>query len=211
MAKYPEPPPVGELAARCGPEDVLLPSDTLIFRVYFRGGSHPTNWSDFRHYGPTAGRFDHHVNPPRLQNRGIFYAAEDVLICLAEVFQDGNARNIDRDHKSPWLVGLRLTRSVSLLDLCGAWPTRAGASQAINSGQRPRARRWSQRIYEDYPEIEGLYHPSSLDAGKRCVTLYERAQDALPGTPVFHRALADPAILPIVHLTAHRYRYTVHP
>ncbi len=61
---------------------------------------------------------------------------------------------------------------------------------AINSGRRDRARAWSQRVYEDYPAAEGLYYPSSMDANRPSVALYERAQDSLPSRPVFDRALA---------------------
>lgn len=212
MPKFPEPPKAGELVAHSTADEVLLSKDTILFRVYFQGGMYPMVWNAFRHYGPTESRFDHHEGPPpTLQARGILYAAEKVDICLGEVFQDQNTRNIDRVRNGPWLVGFKLARDVRLLDLCGAWPTRAGASQAISSGQKARARRWSRRIYEDYPSIEGLCHISSLDGSRRCVTLYERAQDALPVAPDFHRALADPTILPIVDAAALRFGYTVHP
>lgn len=213
MAKYPEPPKdPGKLAARCAAEELILPAGAYLFRVYFRGGDYPTSWNVFRYYGPTESRFDHHAGPPpHLQDRGILYAAEDVHVCLAEVFQDQSTRNIDRYHRDPWLVGFALAREVRLLNLCDAWPTRAGASQAIISGQKARARRWSRRIYEDYPTIEGLCHRSSLDGSRRCVTLYERALNALPSAPSLHRALKDPALDSIVAGTAVKYRYTVHP
>jgi hypothetical protein len=211
MPKFPEPPPAGELIGRCPAEELVLPSGQLLFRVYFRGGSYGSSWNTFRHYGPTGSRFDHHAPPPHKQARGIYYAATNPGICLAEVFQDQSSRNIDRSRNDPWLVGFELARAVRLLDLCVAWPTRAGASQAITSGQKARARRWSNRIFEDYPSVEGLCHLSSLDASVRCVTLYERAEDALPTTHVFHRALADPTIHFVIDDVAWRFGYTVHP
>lgn len=115
-----------------------------------------------------------------------------IYTCFAEVFQ--HTRTIKRSRKRPWLVGFELTRSVSLLDLMGTWPTKAGASMALCSGRRDRARAWSLRIYEDYPAIEGLCYPSSMDRNQPAVALYERVRDALPARPVFHRALIDPTL-----------------
>ncbi len=94
-----------------------------------------------------------------------------------------------------------------LLDLTGSWPTRAGASMAINSGPRPRARRWSQAIYAAYPAVEGLYYASSLDANRPAVMLYERAASALPRRPAFHRALADPTLTAAIVRAARRFNY----
>jgi hypothetical protein len=107
-------------------------------------------------------RFDHHSIPARLQDRAILYGGLRVYTCFAEAFQD--TRTIERSRNSPWLAGFELARNVPLLDLTGTWPTKAGASMAINSGRRDRARGWSQRVYEDYPTIEGLYYPSSMVA-----------------------------------------------
>ena len=109
----------------------------------------------------------------------------------------------------PWLVCLELTCRVSLLDLTGPWPTRAGASMALSSGPRARARRWSQAIHAAYPDVEGLYYPSSMNANRPAAMLYERARDAMPDRPSFHRALADPALTPALARAARRFRYVV--
>jgi len=154
-------------------------------------------------------RFDHHSIPARLQDRAILYGGLRVYTCFAEAFQD--TRTIERSRNSPWLAGFELARNVPLLDLTGTWPTKAGASMAINSGRRDRARGWSQRVYEDYPTIEGLYYPSSMDANQPSVALYERAQDALPSRPVFDRALADPALNGAVVKAALLFNYAVEP
>lgn len=135
----------------------------------------------------------------------IFYCAEHGPTCLAEVFQD--VRVIDRSARDPWLVGFSLVRDVALLDLTGTWPTRAGASMAINSGPRPRAQRWSQAIYEAYPDLEGIYYPSSMHANRPAIALYERALTALPRAPVFHRPLADPALLSVLRHAARELGY----
>ncbi len=137
------------------------------------------------------------------------YGALRVQTCFAEVFQE--TRTIERSRNRPSLVGFELTRPVSLLDLTGTWPTRARASMAINSGRRDRARAWSVRIYEDYPTIDGLYYPSSMDSNHPSVAFYERAQDAIPARPLFHRALADPALGGAVVQAALLFKYGVEP
>jgi hypothetical protein len=108
---------------------------------------------------------------------------------VAEVFQAG--RLIDVHADEPWLVGFQLDRPVQLLDLLGLWPTRAGASAAINSGPRPMARRWACVIYDTYYEAQGLWYGSSMAASSPRLALFERAADSLPAAPAFHRALAD--------------------
>lgn len=188
MAKLPEPPGPDDLRT-IGPEWWDLPTGTLLVRVYNRGGAHPADWDAFRHFGPLELRFDHHDPPPSRQGRGILYGATLAVTCLVEKFQA--ARTIDPFSGEPWLVAFRVQRPLRLLDLTGAWPTRAGASMAINSGPRPRARRWSRAIYAAYPEAEGLWYASSMHANAPAVALYERARPALPAAPEAHRALAD--------------------
>jgi RES domain len=210
VAKLPAPPPRGALATRLPPRIKSLARGTVLWRIYHRGGAHPAAWNRFRHFGPVPTmRFDPHSLPAREQSRGIVYAALGVYTCFAEVFQE--TRTIERYRGGPCLVGLELARSVSLLDLTGTWPTRAGASMALSSGRRDRARAWSARIYEDYPEVEGLYYPSSMDGNQPAVALYERAQDALPAWPLFHRALADPALDGAVARAALLFDYGVEP
>lgn len=177
-----------------------LARGTVLWRLYFRGGRHPTFWNIFRAFGPTSSRFDHQIGPPRVQDRCVLYAAERGPACLAEVFQD--TRVIDRLARDPWLAGFALQSPLLLLDLTGSWPTRAGASMAINTGPRPRAQRWSQVIYEAYPNGQGIYYPSSMYGNSPSVALYERALPALPPSPVFHRPLSDPALLPVLKRVA---------
>lgn len=196
MAKLREPPAPEELA-RTEPEYRLLEPGTELWRVYFRGGRHPTLWNQFRAYGPTDARFDHHLagaaGQPSVQQREILYAATNLVTCLAEVFQ--RTRIIRRSVGDPWLVGFTVKSELRLLDLTSRWPTRTGrASAAISTGSRSRARRWSQAIYEAYPDLHGLYYASSMHALQPCMALYERAQgtDFLPQRPGFHRGLLDP-------------------
>lgn len=72
----------------------------------------------------------------------------------------------------------------------------------INSGPRPRARRWAQAIYAAYPEVEGIYFPSSMHGNRPAVALWERGAGAIPPLPVFHRPLLDPALLPVLSRVA---------
>jgi hypothetical protein len=123
----------------------------------------------------------------------VLYGAAEPITCLAEVFQA--TRTIDRNANAPWLVAFETVHKLSLLDLTGTWPTRAGASMAINSGPRPQARRWSRAVNDAYPHIEGLWYASAMHANRSSLALYERAQLAIPRAPLFHRALADPALL----------------
>jgi hypothetical protein len=181
-----------------------------IWRLYHRGGDHPTDWNSFRYWGPGRSiRFNHHTDPPKSQNRGVIYGALRVYTCFAEVFQV--TRTIECSRNEPWLACFWLERDVSLLDLTGTWPTKAGASIAINSGRRDRARAWSRRIYEDYTQIDGLYYPSSMDSNKPAVALYERAANTFPIRPIFHRALADEGLSRVVLKAAMLFNYAVEP
>lgn len=195
MPKFPEPP--ADLAAMLPPRLQRLAAGSELWRVYFRGGRYPGVWNGWRAYGPVpGGRFDHHEPPARLQERAILYVATDGVTCLAEVFQAG--RLIDATTHQPWLVGVSLAEDLTLLDLTGAWPTAAGASMALSSGPRPRAQRWSRAIYAAYPDVQGLWYPSSMHANRPAVALYERARPAIAPTPVFHRALDDPLLVDLL-------------
>jgi hypothetical protein len=189
VAKLPWPPPPDRLASIPADWRVVPSGGTALFRVYRRGGPNPATWNGFRFYGPLNARFDPHDPPPRLQSRGVLYAATLPAAALAEFFQ--TRRTINARHRQPWLVGFTLIRDVRLLDLTGLWPTRAGASMALGSGPRPRARAWARAIYSAYPQAEGVWYGSSMHANTPCLALFERAQDALAPRPQVHRALAD--------------------
>lgn len=198
MPKFPEPPTPAELAA-IGADIQVLPAGTRIWRVYFQAGAHPTTWRQFRAWGPTDARFDHHVPPPSVQPREILYGAVGpmaAITTIAEVFQA--TRVVEQARKAPTWVAFDYTRDLRLLDLTDTWPTKAGASMAITSGQRARARRWSQAIYTVFPDVDGLRYGSSMHANQPCVALYERALRAMPARPVFHRLLSDPAVLTLL-------------
>jgi hypothetical protein len=195
MVKFPEPPTPAELA-HLGPDIQILPAGSTIWRIAFMGGSHPTSWGQFRAWGPTDARFDHHLPPASIQAREILYGAigpQGALTALAEVFQ--NTRTVDRAFNTPFLASFDTTRDLRLLDLTGDWPTKAGASMAISSGPRARARRWSRELYAAFPDVDGLLYGSSMHANQPCVALYERAAKAMPASPSTNRMLADPNLL----------------
>ena len=135
-----------------------------------------------------------------MQSRGIYYAARDAKTCLAEAYQA--TRRIDRVFQSPRLVVFETLSSLKLLDLTGDFATRMGASMAIHSGSRRRARGWARDLYEAYPEIQGILYAASMHGGRAAIALNERAlrEPLFPAHPLFHRALADDVMLdPLTH------------
>jgi hypothetical protein len=204
VPKLPEPPAPDALAA-IGPAWREVPAGADLWRVYFRGGAHPTTWNTFRAFGPANARFDHHLPPARVQDRRILYAAASPLTCLAEAYQ--RRRRIHARLSEPWLVGFAAARPLRLLDLTGTWPTRVGASMVINTGPHARARRWSQAFYQAFPDADGLWYASSMHANRPALALYERAAGALPPTPFLHRALGDPLLRVVLENAAAELGY----
>ena len=155
MEELPEPPGVDALVA-LGPRTVTLPAGARLDRIFRSAGAHPGRWNGFRHFGPLASRFDHHLldgisGTACEQERGILYAADGprrVPTCLAEMFQA--TRTIDRHSGAPVLASFALVRPVVLLDLGGLYATRIGASTAIHSGSRFRAQGWSRRFHDAF-------------------------------------------------------------
>lgn len=207
MPKFPGPPGIDDLV-EFQPDVHILTAGTWIWRIYFREPPGRSGWNVFRAYGPVSqSRFDHHLPPPRIQERRILYAALDAATCLAEVFQRDRRVNLSRNE--PWLAAIAIERDLRLLSLTGDWPTAAGASMAISSGRRDRAREWSRAIYAAYPEIDGLFYASSMNANLPSIGLYERATDAIPAMPVFHRSLMDPTLATTLAQAATRLRYVI--
>lgn len=201
MAKFPRPESVA--AIRNTPPDVrTFPKGTVLARVYFCAGAYPTRWNEFRQYGPTNGRFDHHLldatGESWVQERSVLYCATNAVTCFAEVFQQ--TRRIDRVRDAPWLAIFELQRGVRLLDLTGTYPTRVGASMAINTGSRVQAREWAQRFYEVHEDLHGIHYASSMHANQPAIVLNDRAEKtkAVAAHPRFNRALADDALLDVL-------------
>jgi hypothetical protein len=204
LAKFPQSPGVAALA-EVEPSVRRLPAGSTLARVYFTRSRHAIAWNEFRYTGPLNSRWDHHVpnaqGAPYAQERGIYYAAADAKTCLAEVFQ--NTRRIDRAFQAPWLVIFKTSRVLQVLDLAGDFATRMGASMAIHSGSRVRARAWALDLYRAFPTAQGILYAASMHGGAPAFALNERALEGaplFPAHPEFHRALADDAMLdPLKH------------
>ena len=208
MAKFPEPPGVVALR-KITPHVKSYRKGTLVWRIHFAAGLYPTRWNEFRYYGPTSSRFDHHLvndkGQSHTQKRGIMYVAKNGPTCIAEVFQA--TRVVDRYSGSPWLAAFKLAKRITLLDLTGVFTTTLGASTAIHSGPRPRAQRWAQQLYQAYPTIDGFLYCSSMFGNAESIALFERGAGAIPALTVFHRALNDPAMLAMLAETSHTIGY----
>lgn len=195
MPKLPSPPPVRELAQR-QPPALQLAEGAWLARIGFAGGEHPGDWNSFRYWGPSAARFDHHrpdrEGRPRTQRRAVLYVARHAQTCIAEVFQ--HTRLVDVHQNNPYLAIWRTTAELSLLDLTGTFATRMGASTAIHSGPRHRAREWAVALYEAFPQFDGIAYCSSMNGNAPAFVLTERAlrKKPFPRRPQFLRTLADP-------------------
>ena len=121
----------------------------------------------------------------------MLYCAVDGTTCMAEVFQQ--TRRIDRVRDAPWLAVFELRQPLRLLDLRRGLCHPVGASMAINTGSRVRAREWAQRFYEAFDDLQGIYYASSMHANQGAIALNERALHAVAEHPMFNRALADDA------------------
>jgi hypothetical protein len=181
----------------------------MLARIYFAAGLHPARWNQFRRFGPTAARWDHHLPDPQgaacEQNRAVLYCAPDIDTCVAEVFQA--TRRVDRTRDAPWLVVLGLREAINLLDVRGTFATRIGTSTAMHSGPRARARAWAREFYDAYPDIQGLYYGSSMNGHAPAVVLNDRAHRAMPEQPEFHRALNDDLLVEMLQHIALRLSY----
>jgi hypothetical protein len=130
MSQSPEPPEI-EARQDIKPELKTIMPGTLVWRIFFASGDFPVQWDRFRYFGPTANRFDHHLlnknHEAYLQGRGIMYLSvgdQAIPSCLAEVFQ--TTRIIDRTSRSPTLVGFKLQKSLTLLNMDSIYSTAKG-------------------------------------------------------------------------------------
>lgn len=212
MAKLPSLPPPDRLRA-LKPVTLILRAGTSLARIGFAGGRHPSAWNQFRYWGPTTSRFDHHLRDahgsPHPQGRGVLYAACTAQTCLAEVYQ--RSRIVDVHRNQPYLAAWTLAVDLTLLDLTGVFATRMGASTAIHSGPRPRAQRWAVALYAAYPELDGIAYCSSMNGNAKAFALNERTlnNSPFPPTPNVNRMLADPLIADLIDEAAEDLRYMV--
>ena len=186
MSRLPQPPTVTELKSllRAAEDVVAVPPTTRLVRVFAAGGQHRQRWNSFRYTGPLPhARFDPHpVGGPPSRDHGVLYFGLSARTSVAEVFQATSI--VDRSTRRPHLVVFRPRRTLCLLDLCGLWPTRAGASQEISSGAKALTQAWARAIRSAHPDLDGVWYRSSMDSGDPAVCLWDPpAASALPPAP----------------------------
>lgn len=218
MAKLPRTPPSVADLVSLGADTTILPSGSQFAKVYFAGGAYPTAWDDFRYFGPTDSRFDHHLldasGNPHIQTRGIMYLAtaisgtdNSLATCLAEVFQ--RSRTIDRHRRVPYFCIFKTTRDLKFLDVKGTWITKAGASLAISTGPRSVVQKWSQNFYDAFNDIDGVHYASSMGGANNAFALFERGKDALPADFELNRSLTDPSLQTALITAANKIGYPI--
>ncbi len=209
MAKLGKPPAASILRDLEPPWASLRAGRDRLARIYHASGPHPVAWNQFRAWGPARNaRFDHHqpdaAGEPQVQSRGILYCARQGITCIAEVFQ--GTRVVNRYANDPYLCVLSPKRDLKLLDLTGEFATRMGASLAIHSGPRHRAREWARALHDAY-DHDGLLYLSSMHPGASAIALNERAEDAMPAAPLSNRPLSDPLLTDVIDALTHRLGY----
>lgn len=194
-------PPDVALFPRLGTSHVVeLPKGMLLGRIHSQGGPYPTRWDEFRSFGPTGSRFDHHPPPPPRQHtdRSVLYAAprlpgrgQVLRTCIAECFRDRGHIELSRD--APYFVLFRLAQPVRLLDLADSdWVSLAGGNAAISSGPRDMCRQWAASIWQQYGDgLDGLLYTCSNVPSERSAVLWERAVPAVPDKPAAHPPLTS--------------------
>lgn len=207
MDKLPGPPDPAVLAG-LPPSYANLGPATPLWRVHATEGEHPSAWNEMRTWGPAPGcRFDPHEPPPRVQDEKVLYAAYDVPTALAEVYQQH--RRIVRDAGAPYLTGFTVSRTLRLLNLTGNWPLRIGAAHSINADvDKAKTRAWARALRLAFSDADGLLSVSSM-TGRRTVTLFAPAEDALPDQPAFSEPLGSAALASRLRAAAYTIGYTV--
>lgn len=187
------------------PHDVVTTAATL-WRIHRTKGEHVLAWNTLRTYGPLPSmRWDPHPSTkPAVHAEGVLYAAFDIATSLAEVYQI--TRLIDTRAGAPALTGWQPQRPLRLLDLSGTWLLRNGASTALLAAPRSTCRRWARAIYTSWPDIDGLYAPSTL-TGRPNTVLWNAAADSLPAMPAFSRPLTHPLVWSIAQAAAAEIGY----
>lgn len=195
----------------------VIDSSVWMGRIYFAAGSYPTTWSEFRTFGPTSSRFDHHPDPPEVHpDHGVMYVAPALVdargrtmsalqTALLECFRDAGV--VDAVADDPYFVLFQPTRPLKLLDLADSdWVTVAGGNAAISSGPRYRSREWARAIYSHYQAadaVDGVLYTTSNRPASRSVALWERAADALPNRPRFNEDLRHLGLRSSIEAFAH--------
>lgn len=198
LPKTPRTPPA---ALRRDPAD-LVKAAPLLWRVHRTQGAHVLPWNVLRSYGPLSlMRFDPHPEPIGQHAEGVMYAGTAIAGALSETFQA--TRTIDTASYQPQLTAWRPTRELRLLDLTGTWALRNQAAYALSAAPKPTCRAWARAIRGTWPDLDGLWAPSTM-TGAPNVVLWNPAASSFPASPSFSRPLADPTVRAIVTRVASR-------
>ncbi|AGZ51531.1 RES family NAD+ phosphorylase [Mycobacterium kansasii] len=189
------------------PDDSTSYTGTL-WRIHRTEGEHVLPWNKLRTFGPLPSmRWDPHPDAePSMRAEGVLYAAADVATGLAEVYQ--TTRVIDTRAGAPTLTAWKPQRKLRLLDLSGTWLLRNSASAALLAAPRSICRRWARAIYTTWPELDGLYVPSTM-TGRPNIVLWTAAADSLPALPSFSRPLSHPLVWSITQAAASEIGYRI--
>lgn len=167
------------------PED-FIPYGGALFTIYPTTGPHRRPWNQLRTYGPVDSRWDPQPEPPaEYPDHGVLYAATDVTTSFAEVFQDRRAITLSGNRG---LAGWQPARALRLLNLTGMWATHNGASASLHAANKNACRAWARQIRHTWPDIDGLYVPSTMTL-RPMVVIYTPATDSFPAGPSVARAL----------------------
>lgn len=183
-------------------------------RIHGTSGPFALPWHRLRHFGPTRSRFDPHPiyksagAPAFHPDFAVTYAAADVDTALAEVFQRGRVIE-PAGPNNPYLTVWRPVRPLELLDIRGAWPIRAGASHALNTGPQSVCRRWAHAIATHPRRVDGILYASSM-TGRDAVALFLPGADSFPVTPELSMALSNPGLVQVISAAADRIGDVVH-
>ncbi|HEV8528854.1 MAG TPA: RES family NAD+ phosphorylase [Actinomycetes bacterium] len=189
------------------PED-LVTIQPVLWRIHRTLGNHVLPWDGFRTFGPLASaRFDPHPLPAGDHpGCGVLYAAQDLATSLAEVFQ--TTRLVNTKTNDPHLTSWTPTRPLRVLDLTGTWAIRNQASASLSAAPRPTCRAWAHAIHAHWPDLDGLYAPSTM-TGTPTIALWEPAKSCMPKLPDFSRPLSHAMLWTLVQRAATKIGYGI--
>lgn len=134
---------------------------------------------------------------------GSAYFGQDLLTCIAEVYQD--TRFVDVDAGAPYATAIETASDTALLDL-DVWLVRAGAKAALaGSPEKAITRAWARAIKAAWPDLGGVVAPSAV-AGREVVVLW--TVQPFPASPSFSVPLNHPGIAPRIAAAAEMVNFT---
>lgn len=213
MAKNPMRPPRPLTAD----SDDFINYNGPLWRIYRTTGRYRQHWNDQRMFGPLkSARWDPQFLPTQdYPDNGVSYAAAKPVDCFAEVFQDRRAITLSAAQS---LAGWLPVRGLRLLNLFPAdpdtaaakpsWAERNGAAASLTSARRDTCRSWAQAVRTTWPDIDGLYAPSTISNGP-VVVLWQPAANTFPQAPSIARPLDHPALTAVIRDIANYLRWPI--